>query len=397
MESVRRFFQTFENPAALLVVVVAVLMTSGLVMVYSASGTRAGLERIRVQAQDESRTEESYRFHHDSSYLVKQVMWGVIGIAACIVLIRIPVEHLEKLAVPIFILSVILLLLVVFSPLGVEAKGAKRWLRVGPLTIQPSEFAKIGLVIYMAKFLADRREKITSLYQGFLPATGVLGIFSILILLEKDLGTTVLMGGVIVGMWALARVKVAHLFTLAVAAVPFLVLMIMQHGYRQARILAFLNPEAYATTHAYQLNQSLIAVGSGGIFGSGLGLSLQKYHFLSEAHTDFIFAIVCEELGLVGALSICLLFCVFILIGFRISYQAPDYFSGLMAAGLTLIVGCAAFMNFFVVLGLAPTKGLALPFFSYGGSSLIASLICAALLVNISNYSHALRGSREVF
>jgi cell division protein FtsW len=145
------------------------------------------------------------------------------------------------------------------------------------------------------------------------------------------------------------------------------------------------------------LNQSLIAVGSGGTFGSGIGLGLQKYHFLSESHTDFIFAIVCEELGLMGALSICLLFTAFVLVGFHISYKAPDYFSGLMAAGLTMVIGCAAFMNFFVVLGMAPTKGLALPYFSYGGSSMIASLACAALLINVSNHTMFTRGSREAF
>jgi cell division protein FtsW len=270
-------------------------------------------------------------------------------------------------------------------------------MRIGPLTIQPSEFAKIGLVIFMAKFLSDKREKMSRLVEGFLPALGVLCVFSLLILLEKDLGTTVLMGAVITAMWALARVRTGHIAALVVAAMPVFAALILQHGYRQARILAFLNPEKYASTHAHQLIQSLIAVGSGGMFGSGLGFGLQKYHFLSESHTDFIFAIVCEELGLVGALSICLLFLVFVLIGFRISYLAPDYFSGLLAAGLTMIVGCAAFMNFFVVLGLAPTKGLPLPFFSYGGSSLIATLICTAMLVNISNYSLRARGSKEAF
>jgi cell division protein FtsW len=214
-------------------------------------------------------------------------------------------------------------------------------------------------------------------------------------MLEKDLGTIILVGLISLGMWALAQVRMRYLATMVIAALPVLILLVFQHRYRLMRILAFLNPEEYATTYAYQLNQSLVAVGSGGLFGSGLGLGLQKYHFLSESHTDFIFAIVCEELGLIGAISICLLFALYVVIGFRISYKAPDYFSGLLAAGLTLMIGCAAFVNFFVVLGMAPTKGLPLPFFSYGGSSLLTSLAGTALLINISNYSLDMRGSRD--
>lgn len=391
-----RFLRAFQNPAALLAITVTILVVVGMVMLYSASGARAGLENIRASAATETRADEDYRFHHGADYLIKQGFWALLGITAAFSLLRVPMEVLEKYAPHILLASLFVLVLVVASPLGVEAKGAKRWLRVGPFTIQPSEFAKIALVIYMAKFLADKREEITNFWKGFLPAVGVMAVFSILIVLERDLGTIVLMGAVVTGMWALARVRVVHLLTLVAAAIPVLIFLIFQHSYRQNRILAFTDPEKYATTHAYQLNQSLIAVGSGGPFGSGIGLGLQKYHFLSESHTDFIFAIVCEELGLMGALSICLLFTAFIFIGLRISYRAPDYFTGLLAAGLTLIIGFAAFMNFFVVLGMAPTKGLALPFFSYGGSSMIASLICAALLINVSNYTVYKRGSREV-
>lgn len=393
---IRRFFQCFENPAALLIVVAAVLMSLGLVMIYSASGARAGLEDLRSRESAESRMVEDFRFHHGQSYLLRQGMWAVLGLVAAAMVVFISVENLEKYSIFILGGSLILLLLVL-TPLGVEAKGARRWLGVGPLTIQPSEFAKIGFVVYMAKFLADRREKMGSLLRGFLPAAGIMAVFCVLVVLERDLGTTVLLGAVAGGMWLLARVKIRHLASLGLASLPALVFLILQHSYRQARILAFLNPDKYALTHAYQLNQSLIAVGSGGIFGSGLGFGLQKYHFLSEAHTDFIFAILAEELGLVGALAVALLFCAYVILGFRISYLAPDYFSGLLAGGLTLIVGCAAFMNFFVVLGMAPTKGLALPFFSYGGSSLIATLLCTALLVKIANYSLRARGCREAF
>lgn len=390
-----RLLRCFDNPAALLAVVVAVLMSLGIVMVYSASGARAGVENIRVAAREESRADEDYRFHHGSDYLVKQAMWALLGIAVGGVLLRVPVETLERYAWPVLIITFFVLILVVASPLGVESKGAKRWLRLGSLTVQPSEFSKIGLVIFMAKLLADKREKMKSIKEGFLPAVAVLGIYSILILLEKDLGNTVLMGTVMVGMWCLAQVRFRHLAVLVLLALPAMVYLVFQHSYRVMRVLAFMNPEQYSTTFGYQLDQSLIAVGSGGIMGSGLGFGLQKYHFLSEAHTDFIFAIACEELGLIGAGAICLLFLLFVILGFQISYRAPDYFSGLVAAGLTMVVGCAAFMNFFVVLGMAPTKGLPLPFFSYGGSSMMASLIAVAILINISNYSVDPRGTRE--
>lgn len=391
----QRYLRCSENPAALLAIVVTVLMTLGMIMVYSASGARAGLENIRVAAKQESRAEEDYRFHHGADYLVKQITWAVAGLMVGFALLKVPVEFLEKYALHILVASLVLMLLVVASPLGVSAKGARRWLHVGPLTIQPSEFAKIGLVIFMAKLLADKREKIRNLREGFLPAIGIMGVFSLLIVFQKDLGTIMLMGTVVVGMWCLAQVRLRHLATIVLLALPGLVFLIFQHSYRINRILAILNPEKYAMTYGYQLNQSLIAVGSGGVIGQGLGFGLQKYYFLSESHTDFIFAIVCEELGLIGALGVVVLFLAFILTGMWISYRAPDYFSGLLAAGLTLIIGCAAFINFFVVLGMAPTKGLALPFFTYGGSSLIASIICTALLINISNYTVQSRGSRE--
>lgn len=396
---VARFLRTFDNPAALLAIVVAVLISIGTVMVYSASGARAGHESLRISISQAggSLPEEDFRPHHDSSYFVKQIAWTLAGLLAAGLIICLPMDFWEKHALHILVFAMFLLVLVVASPLGVESKGAKRWLWVGGLTIQPSEFAKLALVVYMARYLAIKRDSVKDFLSGFLPAVGVMGLFSILILLEKDLGTTVLMGVVVLGMWLLARVRTWHLAGMVLAAVPFLLVLIFQHSYRQNRILAFLDPEKYASTHAYQLNQSLIAIGSGGVWGTGLGLSAQKDHFLSEAHTDFIFAIVCEELGLLGGLSICVLFLAFVWLGFRISYSAPDYFSGLFAAGLTLIIGCAAFMNFFVVLGLAPTKGLALPFFTYGGSSMIATLMACAVLVSISNHSLAVRGSREVF
>jgi cell division protein FtsW len=299
---------------------------------------------------------------------------------------------LEKYAPWILLGAIVLLLLVLVTPLGVTVKGARRWLRLGPVTIQPSEFAKLALVVYMAAYLSRKREEIRDWKKGFAPSVAVWGGFAVLILLERDLGTIVLMGTVVTGMWVLARVKVAHVATLILASLPVLVVMILSHSYRINRILAFLDPEKYALSHAFQLNQSLIAIGSGGLWGRGLGLGIQKYHFLSEAHTDFIFATVCEEMGFIGAAAVVVLFLAFALTGFRVSYRAPDYFGGLVAAGLTLTIVCAAFINFAVVAGMAPTKGLALPFFTYGGSALVSTLMAVGILINVANYTSVSHG-----
>jgi cell division protein FtsW len=197
-------------------------------------------------------------------------------------------------------------------------------------------------------------------------------------------------------MWCLARLRPAHLLGVVACAIPMLLYALLAHSYRVQRILAFFEPEKYALTTGYQLNQSLIAVGSGGLFGRGLGLGLQKYMFLSESHTDFIFAIICEELGFIGAAGVVVLFLLWIIQGMRVSLRAVDYFTCLAAAGMTLVVGISAFVNFMVVLGLAPTKGLALPFISYGGSSMVATLTCAGVILNIANESLLNGGAREV-
>lgn len=384
-----------RGPASLLALVAMVLMALGLVMVYSASGARAGLENRRAAEARAQAVVEDQPLHHAPDYAVKQVIMACAGLALMIVAARVPFDWVERLAPWALPASVIVLCLVVFTPLGVEAKGARRWLRIGGQTLQPSEFAKIGLVLFMAWYLNHRREVLRDFRRGFLPTTGIVAGFCVLILLQKDLGTTALIGAVMLGMWIMARMKGLHLGSVALTGLVAGVALVFQHGYRVKRILAFMDPEKFASTYAYQLNQSLIAVGSGGVFGQGLGLGLQKYHFLSEAHTDFIFAIVCEELGFVGAASVVLLFLSFLFLGFRISYKAPDYFGSLVAAGLTMMIGWAAFINFFVVLGLAPTKGLALPFFSYGGTSIMATLLAVGLLINIGNYTFAAqRGGR---
>ncbi len=377
----------FNSPATVLAIVTMALVSLGLIMVYSSSGARAGLEVQRANARVAPPAAEDFIPHHHNSYVKKQLLWTVIGLVAMAVVMKIPISKLEQAAPLLLGITVIFLMLVVFSPLGVTANGARRWLRLGPITVQPAEFSKITLILFMAWFLAKKREQIKVFTRGFLPTVGIWSLFAVLILLERDLGTIILMGSVMVGMWLLAKMRMTHLASLALASLPILTFLVFQHSYRIQRILAFMNPDAYASTHGHQLRQSLIAVGSGGLFGRGLGLGLQKYHFLPEAHTDFIFATVCEEIGFVGAICVLLLFLGFAITGLKIAYRVPDYFGGLVAAGITMTIVFAALINFAVVLGLVPTKGLALPFFSYGGSAMVSSLIGVGLLLNIANYT----------
>lgn len=376
-----------NSPATLIAMVVAALVSLGVITVYSASAARAGIEERRIVAKATNMPVETIAYEHSAAYLKRQLLWVGLGIVGMMLLASVPMESLERWTPAIMIACLVMLVLVLVPPFGVTSKGAQRWLRLGPITIQPAEFAKIGLVLYMARLLANKGRDIRHWWSGFVPVLVVWSVFAVLVLLERDLGTVVLMGGVMLAMWTLAHVRAWHLTILVLCSIPAVIYLVFQHAYRINRLLAMWNPDKFAMSTGYQLNQSLIAVGSGGWLGRGLGNGHQKYHFLSEAHTDFIFANWCEEMGLIGGVAVVLLFVAFSVLGCRVSYRAPDYFGGLAAAGLTMTIALAALINFFVVLGMAPTKGLALPFFTYGGSSMLASLLAVGIIVNIANYS----------
>lgn len=382
------------SPISILVLTLA-LLGIGIVMVYSASGARAGWEHRRLVQTIDADVVDEYSYH-STDYLQKQLVWVTVSLVWLMFLVGVDPQWINRAAPWVAGGTLILLVAVLVTPFGITSKGATRWLRIGPLTLQPSELAKPALILLMAQLLTAKREKARQLLRGFLPLAATTAVFLGLILAERDLGTVVVLGTVVFAMWCLARLRPAHLAGVVVIAIPGLVYAILAHGFRIARIMAFFEPEKYALTTGYQLNQSLIAVGSGGVFGRGLGLGLQKYMFLSEAHTDFIFAIVCEELGFIGAVGVVVLFLLLIVQGMRVALRAPDYCSCLTAAGMTLVIGVSAFVNFMVVLGLAPTKGLALPFISYGGSSLLGTLTCAGILLNIANQSSQTNGAREV-
>lgn len=350
-----------------LLVVTVILALVGLVMVFSASAVVAG-----------------NRFHDPGYFLKRQVAWLTFGFLLLHLMSRVEYTLWRKLAIPILGLTFVLLVMVLIPSLGVAAKGARRWLRLGPLSIQPAEMVKLVAVIYLAAYLTKKGDKITNFSSGFAPPLVVVGLLSGLVLLEPDLGTVVVMGVVMVGLLFLAGARLSHLFGLALCAVPIVLMLVLGSSYRRQRLLTFLAPWKDPADAGFQVTQSFLAFGSGGPFGVGLGEGKQKLFFLPEAHTDFVLALVGEELGLVGTAGIVLLFAAFMFKGFRIAARARMPFGRHLATGITLLIGLQALINACVVTGLLPTKGLTLPFVSYGGSSLVVSLAAVGILLNIS-------------
>ena len=359
-----------------LLAVTMTLALVGLVMVFSASAIVAG-----------------NRFQDPGFFLKRQVAWLALGLLLMHLTSRIDYPLWKKLSIPMLFGMLLLLVMVLVPGLGVAAKGARRWLRLGPISMQPAEMVKLVTVIYIAAYLTKKGDKITSFREGLLPALIVLGLLSGLVLLEPDLGTVVVLGLVTVGMCFLAGARVSHLLTLGLCAIPVVLVLVLGSSYRRQRLMTFLAPWKDAGDAGFQITQSFLAFGSGGPFGVGLGEGKQKLYFLPEAHTDFVLALVGEELGLVGTVTVILLFAVFVWRGFQIATRARVPFGRYLGMGITLLIGGQALVNAAVVTGLLPTKGLTLPFVSYGGSSLVVSLIGVGVLLSISRDRHA-GGSR---
>jgi cell division protein FtsW len=266
-----------------------------------------------------------------------------------------------------------------------------RWLHLPGLTIQPAEIVKLALVLYLAHSLTRKKEKVRSLLKGYLPYMIVLAVLLGMLLKQPDLGSAMIIAGVAMGMLVVAGVRWRYLFPTILMTLPVVYFLIMQVEYRRRRIMAFLDPWDDPFDTGFQIIQSMVAFGKGGVLGQGLGIGEQKLFYLPEAHTDFIFSVIGEELGLVGTLIVAALFLMLILSGIRIAAHCQDPFGRNLAFGLTLLLGLEAFVNLAVCMGLLPTKGLALPFISYGGTSLVVSLFAVGILLNISNCNEATR------
>lgn len=315
---------------------------------------------------------------------LRQAAFAVVGLVAMAVLSRVPYQKCRKLAVPFLLTCIVLLFLVLVPGVGSRAGGASRWLGYGSLGIQPSEFAKLALVLYCAHVLTREGRLPQSSSEFLLPTMPVVLLLAALVMAQPDLGTTVALGlGYLSVVWAAGLPLTAFGWLGAVAAGGVLGLA-LSADYRKQRLLSFLDPWADAADSGYHAVQSMIAIGSGGVAGVGLGAGRQKWLFLPNAHTDFVFAVVGEELGILGCLAVLLLFAAFALFGFRAAMKAPDRYGRLLAAGITGWIAFQAFVNIGVTTGRLPVTGIPLPFLSTGGSALVSVLAASGILLNVA-------------
>lgn len=348
------------------------LVALGVIMVFSASGIMA-----------ESR-------YGDSLYFLKrQCLWAALGLCVMHVAAHLDYRIWER-ATPWLVVGTLgLLVLVVIPGLGTEVKGARRWFRLGGVSIQPAEIAKVVTVIYLATFLAKRQDERALSWSGVIPPVILTGLFAGLILIEPDMGTAVVVGFLLVCLLYLGGVRLAHLAALCMILAPLALTAVWGSAYRVKRLMSFLDPWQDPTGAGFQLSQSFVALGSGEIFGVGLGAGKQKLFFLPEVHSDFVLALVGEELGFLGTSTLLIMFGLLIIKGIHIAGRAPDNLGRYLAAGMTLLVGGQALINAGVVTGLLPTKGLTLPLVSYGGSSLVITLFAMGILLSVSRESFA--------
>jgi cell division protein FtsW len=315
---------------------------------------------------------------------LRQGGWLLGGVVMCVILMRVDYHRWRRWALPALIVSVVLLALVLVPGVGRNINGASRWLGYGPFSLQPSELAKLAVLLFAADLLARRAAWMHDLQLTLVPVTVVFGGVALLLMLQPNLGTTLVLGSIVLSVLFVAGTPMVPLASLGVVGGLVATGLALAAPYRRARVLAFLDPWKDYQTNGYQTIQSLVGIASGGITGVGLGQSRAKWGFLPYAHTDFIFAIIGEELGLFGALVVVALFVALCVLGARAALLAPDRFGMLLAAGVTVWFGAQAFINIGAVIGILPITGVPLPFVSYGGSSLVFSMAGAGLLLNVA-------------
>lgn len=345
------------------------LVVGGIVMVYSSSSVVA------------------LKTYDDSAYFMKrQIAWAVIGLVLMLIATRIDHTVLQDKRVVIVLLLVSLMLLVatLIPGVGRMVNGARRWLPLGGIAFQPSELAKFSVVVYMSYYIVKKGKELRDFMNGIFPAYVVVGVFLLAVVLQPDFGTTMTIAGVACIMLFAGGANLLHLGGTFVAALPFVFVGVMHSEYRARRIFSFLDPWADPHGAGHQIIQSFLAIGSGGVFGRGLGEGRQKLLFLPERHSDFIYAVIGEELGLIGAIAVIALFLVILWRGMRIALVVGDPFSRMLAIGITLLISLQGMINMAVVTGLLPTKGIVLPLVSYGGSSLVVTMAALGVLLNIS-------------
>lgn len=352
-----------------LLFVTMLLVFIGLVMVFSSSWPQ-GIEK----------------YNNQYYFFKRQFISAIIGIFALVFAMNFNYRNLDILATPIFLFSMGLALLT-FTPLGVTRNNARRWLKLG-ITFMPSDIMKLASIIFLAARLR-RRKNLNSFFKDLLPMLFIIGIPCGLILMQKDLSTTITVGATMMSMVYIAGARVPHLLLTGLSALGLIFIAIRDpdNQYRMARMTSFLDPFAHMQGAGWQVSQSLLALGSGGLFGTGLGKSRQKFFYIPEAHNDFIFAIIGEEIGFIGGVSILILYGLLIVRGVRIAVRARDPFGRYLATGITALIAVQSLINLGVVTSLLPPTGIPLPFISYGGTSLVMNMVSIGVLLNISRYS----------
>jgi cell division protein FtsW len=342
------------------------LVGIGIVMVYSASSALA-----------------LKKYGSDFYFLKKQAFFSLLGIMALVCCSHTPFRIYRSLAYPILFISIGLLVAVQFSGLGLSAGGSLRWLRIGPLTFQPVEVARLALIIYMAYSLNKKQDSLRIFSIGFTPHVILLAFICVPLLMQPDFGSVVIFGILVWMMMFVAGVPIRHLLSALILMLPLAYFLMINATYRIKRLISFIDPWQYPAAEGYQIIHSLMAFGTGGLWGAGIGKGYQKLFYLPEPHTDFIFAVIGEELGFWGVLFILGLYAIIIWRGISIACRCQDSFGMLVAAGITIAIGLQVSINMGVTLGLLPTKGLTLPFLSYGGTSLLLNMASIGILMNI--------------
>lgn len=357
-------------PDFIFLLTVLALLAVGLIMVYSASAVWA-----------------DYKFNDSFYFAKRQLLFAGVGIAAMFIVMNVEYWTWRKFAGALLIFCFILLILVLIPGIGTVRNGSRSWIGVGAFSIQPSEFMKLAMIAFLAKFLSDNQKNVTSFKKGLLPSLALVFLAFGLIMLQPDLGTGTVMVGTCLVMIFIAGARISHFIGLGLLGIAGFIGLIASAPYRIQRITSFLDPWQDPQGSGFQIIQSLYAIGPGGLLGLGLGQSRQKFFYLPEPQTDFIFAILAEELGFIGGTFVLLLFALLLWRGIRIALGAPDLFGSLLAVGIVAMIAIQAMINIGVVTGLMPVTGITLPFLSYGGSSLTLVLLAVGVLLNISRYS----------
>jgi len=347
--------------------IVVTLICVGVVMVYSSSAIF------------------SYERYGSATFFLKHhLLHLLIGLLAAALVMSLELQLIRRWVKPLFFVSLVLLILVFIPQLGREAGGAKRWLKLGFFSFQPSELARWATVFFLADILASGQEKLFRFRHSLVVALTVLGVACGLILMQPDLGGAVALGVVGILLLFVVGIRISYIVALVLLSLPVLYFSIFNVPYRKKRILAFWNPWVDARGYGFQMVQSYLALGLGGLWGVGLGQSRQKLFYLPAAHTDFIFSIIGEELGLIGTAAIVIIFMLFLWQGIKVSLRSTDTFIQLLSFGIVVSIAFQAFVHIGVVCGALPTKGLPLPFISYGGSALIFNMMAVGLLLNVA-------------